>query len=471
MSKNKKPSRLVLSRHSPRKSAEHFLKTRPHLLYQQSEWLDYEGGAYYPVEDDIIKSEIASFADDCDEIKSDGQRKIAVPFSPKPADVKAIRDSLQDKVVKAIDTMSPPCWLDGRSGPDPKTIISCQNGLLDITTRELHEPTPAFFTRTVLPLDYDQDAPTPDRWLLFMSEVMGRRAPLIATIQEAMGYSLSADTRLQKVFYFFGVSRSGKGTIFRIQSALMGKRNVVTSSIETLGGRFGLKALIGKSGLFIPEMNSSNENISRATANICSISGEDDITAERKNMDDWTGKLGCRIWIASNNLPNFGQHAKAMMTRLIVIPFDFSFEDREDRQLTEKLLTELPGILNWALDGLDVLRMTGDFQEPDESKKIKARMQRVSEPLLGFLERRCKLGEAERVGKDELHAAYCLDCADSGNKALSLDRFAERLYALNVGISKSRRREDGGRAQVFDGVSLLPLKPSAGPVSDFEEVA
>ena len=47
-----------------------------------------------------------------------------------------------------------------------------------------------------------------------------------------------------------------------------------------------------------------------------------------------------------------------------------------------------------------MLRMIGEFEEPDESREVKARMRHVSEPLLGFVEVRCNLGEAERVGKE-----------------------------------------------------------------------
>ena len=37
--------------------------------------------------------------------------------------------------------------------------------------------------------------------------------------------------------------------------------------------------------------------------------------------------------------------------RIRMIPFTENFEGREDAQLTDKLKQELPGILNWAVEG------------------------------------------------------------------------------------------------------------------------
>jgi putative DNA primase/helicase len=465
MTKPAKP--LVLARTTPMKSAELFLATRPNLIYQQGEWLDYKGGAYYPVEDDVIKSQISYFADGAVQmiVDSNGKRG-TIPFHPKPADVKAIRDMLQGRVQKAADTMAPPCWLDGREGLDPQNIISCKNGLLDITTRQLHEPTPAFFTRTVLPIEYQPDAPEPTQWLAFLYEVTHARPRLIQTIREMMGYMISADTSQQRVFYFFGEPRSGKGTIMRILGALIGNANVAYSSIETLGGRFGLIGLVGKSGLFITEMNSSNENISAATSRINAISGEDNVSAERKGREEWSGKLGCRILVASNNLPTFGQHVDALMTRLLVVPFDVSFAGREDRQLTSKLTTELPGILNWALDGLETLRLCGEFEEPAESKEIKTRMRHISEPLLGFIEARCIVGQDERVGKNELYNAYRAYCAECGHHPLAKNKFTERLRTQRKGIVPARGRDGEERSHFYKGVSLRPIKQK---LEHFEE--
>jgi len=140
-----------------------------------------------------------------------------------------------------------------------------------------------------------------------------------------------------------------------------------------LAGRFGLQNLIGAAVAQITDMNTeSKKDLGTSASRMNGISGEDGQTVERKGIGDWNGKLSARFQIAGNNLPNFGTNTGAMATRLLILPFDVSFAGREDRGLTDKLIAELPGILNWCLAGLDRLRARGDFAEPPLSLFVAA---------------------------------------------------------------------------------------------------
>ena len=135
--------------------------------------------------------------------------------------------------------MSPPCWLDGRTDPDPKNIISCKNGLLDITTRKLIRPTPAFFTRTALTSIISRTRHRQPYGSHSSFEVMAQRPQLVRTIQEMIGYLISGDTTQQRVFYFTASARRKRHHHADSQS-IDGRANVQHySTVETLGGRFG----------------------------------------------------------------------------------------------------------------------------------------------------------------------------------------------------------------------------------------
>ena len=88
--------------------------------------------------------------------------------------------------------LDPPAWLEGATpeqrAHDPKNIIACQNGLLDISTRELLTPSPLFFTRTALAINYSKKPPKPERWLKFLHEVLGDDDAVIDFMQQAIGY-------------------------------------------------------------------------------------------------------------------------------------------------------------------------------------------------------------------------------------------------------------------------------------------
>ncbi|MGH7174897.1 MAG: primase-like DNA-binding domain-containing protein, partial [Minisyncoccia bacterium] len=136
-------------------------------------------------------------------------------------------------------------------------------------------------------------------------------------------------------------------------------------------------------------------------------------------------------------------------------PFVVSFIGREDRGLTEKLLTELPGILNWALDGLARLRARGRFEEPAVSLEAKTRMLYQSDPVRGFIEECCVIEPGAEIEKRVFYPLYQEFCQVNGTHAVPLPTLTERLSEIYPAVVASkRRRSDGSRPPIFSGVRL-----------------
>ena len=152
-------------------------------------------------------------------------------------------------------------------------------------------------------------------------------------------------------------------------------------------------------------------------------------------------------------------HATAVCTRLGILPFECSFLGREDRDLTNvrgtgKLQRELPGILNWALDGLERLRDNGRFMDCPESDEAKIRMLQASEPVRGFVEEKCEVRDGVHIDKADLYARYREYCKTvQGVHPMAANKFAERLHYLypTIGLGK-RSASDGSRPPIFDGI-------------------
>lgn len=459
-------SPVILSRAKPLESAKLFRKTeRPNLIIQQGEWLDYDGHSYVPIEEATLRADLSEW---CDAAKMRAVRELIgednaphrvealVPFNPKPGDITQILDSLSQVSHRPRDTMSPPCFLDakGWEGIEPLDLISVNNGILHIRTRALYSSTPNFFTRTAIPIEYDENAPPPARWLDFLNEVTNKRPELVGLLQEMVGYLLSNDTRHQKIFHLWGKTRAGKGTVMRIITDLVGNLNCHNPAIETLAGRFGLQGCIAKSVVMITDMDTENRQaLGSAATRLAAISGEDTVTAERKGIVDWNGKLPARLVLASNGLPNFRGHSIALAARLIIIPFDVSFIGRENPTLTEELRAELPGIMNWALDGLARLTERGRFVEPADCIDAKTRMLYASDPIRGFVEERCKLAVDHAIQKAELYRAYGEYCQETGTRPVALKDFSENLFQTFSTVKAFRpRTHSGERAQCYVGI-------------------
>ncbi len=472
-------SLVIFSRKTPHKSAEIYREMmRPTLIRFQHQWYAWDRlGAYRVIEDETIEAEIGALAikakvrttrkkriTDDDGNPQTVEEETVAPFNPMPRDIKAIYDMLAQACHKPFDTMSPPVFLDGGTGVyaglNPHNLISCRNGIVDITTGDMYPATPTFFTLTALPLDYDPLAPVPRKWLRFLLQVMKDRKPLIRTMQEMIGYVLSDDSSMQALFFLWGPPRSGKGTILRVMTKLNGPLNTHHPSIHTIAGRFGLEGCIGKSLIQITDMDCDDPKaLSTAASKINAISGQDNMAVERKGIGDWNGVLPGRIVMAGNNLPNFGSHAAATAARLLIFPFDVSFLGREDRDLTDKLAGELAGILNWAIVGLRRLRARGRFEQHKDMADAKKRMLYAGDPLRAFIEERAIVVPNAKVHKSVLYSSYQAYCATVGAHPLPLHKFGERLPQAFPSIAPSKRTRKlseprGKQVPIFCGIRL-----------------
>jgi putative DNA primase/helicase len=293
--------------------------------------------------------------------------------------------------------------------------------------------------------------------LSFLDEVLEGNTELILLMQQMFGYLITSDTSQQKIFYFRGVPGSGKGTIMRVLDALIGERNICNPSIADLAERSTLNDMSACTLAKITDMNTSNAaHLSEAASNLNRISGEDPVHVFRKFKEGINVKMGLRFLMAGNQFPNFGQHANALRRRLIVIPFDKSFEDCADVALSAKLIAELPGILNWALDGLASLREAGKFVEPAASLDARAEILNSGDPVRSFVTDDCDLGAAFAVNKDELFKAYQRHCQFNGVKMpLPKETFVRSLKTAFNGVRPARpRTDDGGREHTITGIRL-----------------
>lgn len=377
-----------------------------------------------------------------------------VPFKPGPGQVSAVVDALKGVTHQPADRMAPPVWLDG-DGPTPGEIISCRNGLLHVPTGELLPPTPRFFTRNALGIDYDPGAPEPSAWRDFVGQVLPD-PEAAALLQEWFGYFLLPDTSQEKMLLLVGPPRSGKGTIQKVLTELVGLSNVCAPSIKSLGGDFGLQPMIGKQVAFLSDIRiGSGSDRAAITETLLRITGRDDVTANRKHKGAWTGRLAVRFFIATNELPSLSDNSPALANRFVPLVLEQSFLGREDHGLAERLVAELPGILNWSLAGWRRLRERGHFVLPKTSTEAISEIMELGSPVAAFVRDMCVVGPARQVEKGRLYSAWQRWCEASGVAPGRVEHFARSLRAATSHqVESARPTIDGQRTYVFEGIGL-----------------
>lgn len=431
----------------------------PNSIHTNGDFLEYERGAYRTVEDATMRSAVWAALGAAVIRKVTKGVVTFEPFKPGPGQVSSVLDALKGLAHQPADRMAPPVWLDGK-GPPPGEIISCRNGLLHVPTGELLAPTPRFLTRNALDLDFDPDASEPVAWQAFVAAVFPD-ADATALLQEWFGYYLLPDTSQEKMLLMVGPPRSGKGTIQKVLTELVGRTNVCAPSIKSLGGNFGLQPMIGKQVAFLSDIRiGSGSDRAAITETLLRITGRDDVTADRKNKEAWTGRLAVRFFIATNEMPSLSDNSPALANRFVPLILERSFLGKEDPTLADRLIKELPGILNWSLVGWRRLRDRGHFSLPAASKEAIGEIMELGSPVAAFIRDTCHVAPGHRVEKERLFAAWQRWCEANNLAPGRMEHFARSLRAVTSHqVDSARPSIDGQRTYVFEGISLAPEPP------------
>jgi len=363
------------------------------------------------------------------------------PWDPTKSKIANVLEALA-AVTHLPSTVQPPAWLAGEGLPDPHDLVVTANGILHLPDRTLLPHDPRYFVSHSVPFAYDPAAPTPTSWLAFLADLWEDDPDSIRLLQEMFGYALSGDTGLQKIMLLVGPTRAGKGVISQVLTQLLGRHNVGAPTLAGLTTNFGLQDLVGKTLAIVSDARlGPKANVQALAERLLSVSGEDSITIDRKYKDPWTGRLDVRFLLLTNELPRLTDASGALAKRFVTLALSKSFYGREDPGLLTRLLPELPGIMNWALDGLDRLRAQRHFTEPASAREAIRELEDLSSPMGAFLRDRCVVRRDVQVTVDDLWAEWKAWSEDQSQHHGTKQTFGRDLRAAVPGLHISRPRD------------------------------
>ena len=427
---------------------------RLHLHHHRGGFLSWQGSHWREAEDRSVRADAYWYTEQAKYVDEKGQSK---PWAPNRYKVADLLDALA-AITHLSEQVQPPAWTEPvPDAPPANELVACRNGLLHITTRELLQHTPCYFNFVSTPFSYNPKAGAPTRWLEFLDDLWKDDPDAIAALQEWFGYVLSGRTDLHKILLLVGPMRGGKGTIARVLRQLVGPGNVVGPTLASMGTNFGLQELVNRPLAIVSDARlGKGSSTSVVVERLLSISGEDALTIDRKYKDPWTGQLPTRFMIVSNELPMFGDASGAIASRFVVLTLRESWLGRENADLTKELLSELPGILNWALDGLERLQERRRFTEPASSRDATTALQDLVSPVAAFVRERCTRGPTEEVAVEMLYTAWKNWAEDNGHRPGSTQSFGQQLRAVVPGLFKVRPWATGSseRPRHYRGLRL-----------------
>jgi putative DNA primase/helicase len=435
---------LVKARHTA-----HGFRT---LHHQQSIFSKWVGTHYREHPTEETRADIYGFLEGAATIEA----KQMKPYKPNANSVNQVVDAMR-AACQLPNNIQAPAWIENAAKHPPAgEIIACRNGLLHVPTGHVHKHTPAFFGTSSLSYAYDRKAPLPIEWLSFLNTIWGADQASTDTLQDIFGYLLGFDTDQQKLFLIVGPKRSGKGTIGRVLNALIGEDAVISPTLASLQTNFGVAPLIGKSVALIADARLGSRADQHAIAErLLSISGEDKQTIDRKFLPAWNGKLNTRFVIMTNELPRISDSSGALASRFVVLTMTNSFYGQEDRGLLARLLEELPGILNWALEGWRRVRERGHFDQPDASRDAIQELEDLGSPITAFVRERCVIAAGKTVSPEDLYAVWVAWCEEQGRDHPGTKAtFGKELRSVFPGLKSRQVREEHERDRRYEGIGI-----------------
>jgi len=452
--------RIILSTRRTQPTAQAFIDRfhrhadGPTLRHYAGMFLQWKNNCYVEVEDNAIRHHLLPWMHEAVRMVLDRQSNEWVPddFPANPTTVNAALDSLRMRSHLAADTPTPSWLCDANNRPDPVELLPCLTHTLHLPTMRRYKPTPTLFSLAALDYDPQPQAGSPERWLTFLGQLFGDDGQSLNLLQEWFGYCLTGDTSQHKMLLMVGPKRSGKGTIARVLTRLIGASNVCGPTTSSLAGNFGLQPLLGKSLAIVSDARFSGENVQTVIERLLCVSGEDTLTIDRKHKTSVTMKLPTRFVFLTNELPRLNDASGALAGRFMILRLTESFYGREDKTLTAALIGELPGILNWAIEGWKRLRERGQFIQPDSVEETMQDMEDLSSPVGAFVRERCVVGYGHRIWVDDLYNAWRQWCESEGRSAVTTKQtFGRDLLAAFPGLTCRRNRRV---ARFYEGIAL-----------------
>lgn len=191
-------------------------------------------------------------------------------------------------------------------------------------------------------------------WFGFLERITRHDPELVDYLQRIFGYALTGSDREQCIFFAHGPGGNGKGVTMNTMIGVMGGY-AWTASGDLLLAAKGDRHPTDLASLRGARLVTASELRPGARwdeQRLKSLTGGDPITARRMRQDEFTFRPQFTLVIAGNHRPSFSGVDESIRRRLRLIPFTQVIPEGErDPDLPEKLRTEWPAILRWAIDG------------------------------------------------------------------------------------------------------------------------
>ncbi|MED2185365.1 phage/plasmid primase, P4 family [Bacillus wiedmannii] len=335
-----------------------------------------------------------------------------------------------------------------------KYLLNVENGIVDLKTGKLQQHDRELGLTKITNIAFDENAKCPE-WLNFLDQIFQGDKELAEYMQRLIGYSLTGEITEQIMVFLIGGGSNGKSTFINIIKDIMGdygrqaKSDTFIKKKET-GANNDIARLVGSR--FVSAIESEDgEQLSEAF--VKQITGGEPVLARFLRQEFFEFIPEFKVFFTTNHKPVIKGVDEGIWRRIRLIPFNLQLpKEKRDKKLPEKLSLEMPGILNWAIEGCLKWQQSG-LQDPAIVMKATGDYKEEMDILGPFMFECCFKREDFQIEAKDLYEVYANWCFRNGEHQLKNRAFYRILESQGF-----KRERGNGNKYFIKGVTLTDRK-------------
>lgn len=327
---------------------------------------------------------------------------------------KGLKDSKRKEIMKYLALQTEKEQQDINTN-----LINFQNGLLNLTSRELLPHDPSIFTVNQIHANYNENVAVNEDIEKFLNDITCNKPERKQAILEITGYCMTSSVWIQKANVFYGPSaENGKSVLIRLITKLIGRENAANIAIHKLQERFYTAHIADKllnTASELPKTDLKSVDMFKSV-----VTG-DEVMGEHKFKKPFPFCPYAKHIFATNSLPVVSDNNDGYYRRLNILLFERKFTLEEQNQFQEEKLYTQDALDYLAYISLQAyLKMLEDgrrdFANYEESNQLIASYKADNNSALLFLESEIAkdaFAENKRIKKTTLYQIYNNWCEEN----------------------------------------------------------
>lgn len=360
-------------------------------------------------------------------------------------------------------------WKDAKIKPKTvsRHLVPVKNGVFNLNTKQLEPFSPQYVFTSKIATDYIENPLLPkiDGWDIeaWLKEVSCGDEQITALLWEVISDAINGNYSRKKSIWLIGSGSNGKGTYQQLLYNLIGIENIATLKINQFGERFKLALLVEKvavigddvgAGIYIDDSSEFNSVVTNET-----------VLIEIKNKMPYAVKLYVTVIQSTNEMPKIRNKTKGTYRRLLIVPFNASFEGTGDDWKIKDDYIHRPEVLQYVLHKA----VNMDFEKftvPDVSKKLLEDYKQENDPLVDFKENVFDQLGVNKIPFYIVYSCYKSFCQENNFKQLSKIKFSKQFLSL-LGVSWTNKKAkysagDLGKVDLMNDFNSFVDYPEVG---------